>query len=1013
MKTPKLRSDIFLHLKYFLIFFFPFSLFISGVTFILYYSDSKNEKLITETREKYTLSLLAQVVANDFKSVLSDLMILSTKNELQAMLIRTSRSEAHRKALAQEYLHYAARKKLYDQIRFLDAAGMERVRINFNKGAPFIIPDKLLQSKGQRYYFKETFQLKRGEVFISPFDLNIEHGAIERPLKPTIRFGTPVFDIARQKRGIVIVNYRGETLINNLERSFGNSPGILMLLNSEGYWLKGPIPENEWGFMFEQRKKKTFGNAFPEAWQRISARREGTFYTSDGLFTFTTVSPLSIARQLGFGIGDVDNSLPASSDIKAYSWKIVSHIKPALLNAMSQNALSQLIMLNSLFIPILAVFSLILAHAIVKRKATEESLTKERNLLRTLIDAVPDYINVKDLSGRFIIVNKAIIKFFKQMAADKPGEIELLGKTDADVYPSEIARQHNIEDQTIIRSGHPLINREETLTDKKNGIERQMATSKIPLKNNRGEIRGLLELTRDITEQKQAEKRLHQAKEAAEAANRAKSEFLANMSHEIRTPMNAVLGFTELLNDLIADPLQKSHLKSIESGGLTLMTLINDILDMSKIEAGKMDIQAEPFNMVAVIQELSRMFRTKIEEKGLKWNVEIASDFPANLILDEMRIRQVLFNLIGNAVKFTDSGLITLSARALLSGHDPHQCKIILAVADTGDGIADDQKALIFEAFRQQEGHSARQYEGTGLGLAITKRLVEIMGGTVTVESEQGRGSRFEIVFPKVMIAPGEALLHSEKPEDERQIHFDSATLLLVDDVRTNRMVLRAFLRETGISVIEAKNGKEALLLAQEHLPDMILLDIRMDGMDGYEVLNRLKKINNLKTVPIIAFTAAASKQELDKMIDHGFNGYLYKPVRRSELLRIITRHISYAAVAETHVKPSPAIDKNKETLTLAYEHQSPAPDDLSPEAMVFLNGELTELWKTVRHSGSFEEIEAFANQVSSFGQKNQSERFIQFGNELSMHASAFEVDRIEASMELFPQLAESLNWWK
>jgi len=994
MNMIKPRSDIFLQLKFFLIFFCPFAILISGVTFALYYFESNSDKLIAETREKYTLSLLAQIVTNDFKTVLSDLMILSTKNELQAMLIRTSGIDAHRKALAQEYLHYAARKKIYDQIRFLNAAGMERVRINFNKGAPLIVTDSLLQSKSQRYYFKETFQLKRDEIFISPFDLNIEHGTIELPLKPMIRFGTPVFDMARQKRGIVLVNYRGATLIRNLERSFVNSPGILMLLNKDGYWLKGPISENEWGFMYENRKNKTFGNAFSEAWRQISAHREGTFYTTDGLFTFTTVSPLSIAHQFRF----VD---------KDYTWKIVSHIKPAVLDAMSQKAFNKLVTLNSLLIPLLALLSLILTHAIVKRKAMEESLTEERNLLRTLIDAVPYYVKVKDLHGRYIILNKTVIRFLKNKTSDEPDENELLGKKDSDFFPPETAKQYDIEDLHIIESGKSVIDREETFADKKGDVNHQMATSKIPLKNSRGKIRGLLEFSRDITEHKETEEKLRLAKEAAETANLAKSEFLANMSHEIRTPMNAVLGFTEILNDLITDPLQKKYLKSIENSGQTLMMLINDILDLSKIEAGKTDIYAKPFSLFTVIRELSRIFDNKITEKGLEWDVKIASDFPANLVLDEIRIRQVLFNLIGNAVKFTDSGSILLEARAVFSDHEPEQCKIVLAVTDTGDGIADDQKALIFEAFTQQNVHSARQYEGTGLGLAISKRLVEMMGGAITLKSEPGKGSRFEIVLPNVTIDQSEDVSLRQKPRVGRQLNFESTTLLVVDDVRTNRMMLKAFLRDTGISVLEAENGEKALAMAKLHIPDMILLDIRMNGMDGYEVMERLKTADDLKTIPVVAFTAAAAKQDRDKIIDHGFDGYLYKPVRRSELLRQITRHLSYAAIEETGGKPSPPIEKTEEFSTLASEHSSEISAEISVEAMAFLNGDLTELWKAVRRSGSFEEIEAFANKVSSFGLKYNLDRFNQFGNNLTMQVETFEVDGIEKSMELFPRLAD------
>jgi len=261
--------------------------------------------------------------------------------------------------------------------------------------------------------------------------------------------------------------------------------------------------------------------------------------------------------------------------------------------------------------------------------------------------------------------------------------------------------------------------------------------------------------------QKQAEARekaLKQAKEVAEAANRAKSEFLANMSHEIRTPLNAIIGFSELLSSLITEKKHKSYLSSIQIAGKTLLTLINDILDLSKIEAERLSIQSEPINPILILTELEQIFAVKIAEKRLEFIVDIDKDLPPTLVLDQTRLRQVLFNLLGNAIKFTEQGYIKLSAHKKRSQeNDSRKVDLIIAVADTGIGIPEDQQDIIFESFQQQDGQSTRKYGGTGLGLAITKRLVEMMNGQISVRSQEDQGSEFEITLRDVEVPTTES----------------------------------------------------------------------------------------------------------------------------------------------------------------------------------------------------------------------------------------------------------------
>ncbi|MCI0470343.1 MAG: ATP-binding protein, partial [Candidatus Aminicenantes bacterium] len=331
----------------------------------------------------------------------------------------------------------------------------------------------------------------------------------------------------------------------------------------------------------------------------------------------------------------------------------------------------------------------------------------------------------------------------------------------------------------------------------------------------------------NITEKKQAEE-LKIARDTAEAANKAKSEFLANVSHEIRTPMNAILGFAELLGDQVIGGTQKEYLSAISSSGKTLLSLINDILDLSKIEAGKLELHEDNVSIHSVLAEIKNIFSREIEKKELDFQIEIDPYLPDRVLLDEIRLRQVLLNLMGNAVKFTDAGYIKLSVN--LDFKDEHQriLDVIFSVRDTGSGIPADQLDLIFDAFKQLQRKDSKKIRGTGLGLSITKRLVEMMGGEISVASEFNKGSTFTVKFREVAVAQSVPESGAESKNVTEVIDFDRASVLIADDIESNRAVLKGFLSRTAITVIEAENGKEAIDYAHKYKPDLIVMDIRM-----------------------------------------------------------------------------------------------------------------------------------------------------------------------------------------
>ncbi len=501
----------------------------------------------------------------------------------------------------------------------------------------------------------------------------------------------------------------------------------------------------------------------------------------------------------------------------------------------------------------------------------------------------------------------------------------------------------------------------------------------------------------DITIQKEYEEKLLKAIEKAEQANQAKSEFLANMSHEIRTPMNAILGFSEALFHKIKDEGQQKMLKSILASGNLLLSLINDILDMSKIEAGKLEFDLQPLDIQNIANEIVQIFSEKARKKGISLSAGIVNDMPGFLRLDEVRIRQILLNLVSNAIKFTEKGYIQI--RIHFERHTSKLGKLIFDVEDTGIGIPESQQEIIFEAFRQQSGQSNRKYEGTGLGLAITKRLVEKMNGHIDLHSIPGKGSRFTVVIDNVKIETSRHLTEEPASENEKKVIFNKTTIMIVDDVKINIKAIENLLDSSNITFIEADNGEMALEILNHHQPDIILMDLRMPVMDGFEVSRIIRNQQSTKHIPIIAYTASVFEQKLtDKEFD--FDGILFKPVSRKKLEEELKKYLSFHVVATTIVAKS-----NILKLPL-----SPEQIQALPEIIEILEQQLLPLWEPIKNKLLIFRIEEF---ITALDQKTSGFDIPQIKTYIAhMRSSidAIDLESIENSIKTFPDLINNLK---
>jgi two-component system sensor histidine kinase/response regulator len=631
-------------------------------------------------------------------------------------------------------------------------------------------------------------------------------------------------------------------------------------------------------------------------------------------------------------------------------------------------------------------------EATLALRQSSEVLSRERALLRSLIDSIPDLIFAKDIRGIYVTSNKAFAKLLGRTADD------VVGKTDLDIFPADFAVSCRERDADMLKSGAITTNEEEiTYPD---GRVAQVETSKIPFIADDGELYGLIGVSRDITERKKTERALaieretlqrildaspvgvaittdnvarftnprmeemfalrvgaavpdfyvlpeqrktlldeldregivrdfgvqlrgphgeirdslttlvhmeyegrqgvlgwvvdvtelkkiqtalSEAKIAAEDASKAKADFLANMSHEIRTPMNAVIGLAHLCLKTDLSSKQRDYVGKIHNAGTSLLSIINDILDFSKIEAGKLDIENVSFEIDSVMNNISTMVAQKIQDKGLELLFNISPDIPPALLGDPTRLGQVLINLLGNAVKFTERGEIHLVGEVL--ERTGTKVKLRFSVKDTGIGMTEEQASRLFQAFSQADTSTSRKYGGTGLGLAISKRLVELMGGSIWVVSEPGQGSTFSVT--------GWFGFSDTAPRRMVPAQLGSLKALVVDDSAAAREVLVDLLMTIGGEVEQVASGAEAIHAVKQADAgrpfDLVLLDWRMPGLDGVETARRIRADGSLQRVPATVIVTAFGREEVRSEADGaGVDGFLVKPVNRSMLVDML-----------------------------------------------------------------------------------------------------------------------------
>ncbi|OIR13721.1 autoinducer 2 sensor kinase/phosphatase LuxQ [mine drainage metagenome] len=600
-----------------------------------------------------------------------------------------------------------------------------------------------------------------------------------------------------------------------------------------------------------------------------------------------------------------------------------------------------------------------IARDITEKKRLENEVRQASIYNRSLIEASLDPLVTISPEGKITDVNEGSIK------ATGVRREELIG-TDFSDYFTEPEKARAGYLQVLSRgyvTDYPLTIRH------RNGTLTDVLYNASVYKNADGKILGVFAAARDVTEQKAAQEELRRykdhleevvqmrtadlvlARNAAEAANRAKSVFLANMSHELRTPLNAILGFSNLMRkDALLRHEQREDLDIINRSGEHLLTLINDVLEMAKIEAGRVELEIAPIDLGSLVRDVTDMMHVRAQEKGLQLLVDQSSEFPRYIKGDAARLRQVMINLIGNAVKFTEQGGITLRL-GVIANTTPH---LLIEVEDTGIGIKPEDQKKLFEPFVQL-GESAMQ-KGTGLGLTITRQYVQLMGGTISFESTPGKGSIFQVELPLEKIEAHDVAM----PESMSMREVTSLApgqpeyrILIVEDQLENQLLLTQLMKSVGFPVKVAENGARAVEIFQSWQPHLIWMDRRMPVMDGMEATRRIRKLPGGKSVKIVAVTASAFKEQREEMLDSGMDDFVRKPYRFSEIYECLTKQLGVKYVYADAATTEPASEVA-----------------LTPEMLAVLPSELRHELHDALESLEGERIDAAIRQVTAHDAK-------------------------------------------
>lgn len=711
--------------------FIPSVLILAAIIFTITFFKNKSEHTLYWQSEQNIVDVRIADIDNEISHVINDLKILSTSTTLQRYFNEDQKKEAYEN-LVSDFFSFTKNRKLYDQVRYIDTTGQEIIRINYNNANPVIVANQALQNKAKRYYFTDAIKLNKNNIYISPFDLNIEDGVIETPYKPMIRLAIPVYNEMGIKQGLIVLNYFGGIILKN-KLNFKNEviDNKLMLLNSESYWLKGPTTEHEWAFMFGDKKNLNFQNKYSVEWETISEEFSGQFETENGLFTFKTIYPVKEKLQTSTGSPYANQPSEKQFSSSEYYWKVVSYIPHETLYQQQHknNLLAIIVFICIAIISFLTAWKI--AHYKNMQKLSSFALEESEKKYGLLFSNILQPIWLVNKNGKIVQFNKTayeVLEYTKEEFENLTIP-EIDTSDDINEVKNKIAKLFEFQNLTF-----------ETEQKTKSGKIINVVANSTLLKIDFTDI--ILVSFHDITELRNAEKRLIEKKNALEKSNSTKDTFISILAHDLRSPFSSLKGFSEMLlldfKNFDKDEIKKM-IGYIHTSAKETYNLLDNLLEWSRSQRDSIPFNPYKTSLYPIINETCLLSDFSAKEKNTKIIINVAKDIEADF--DTEMMKTVIRNIINNAVKFTENGAITISAI-----NDENN--VTIEISDTGTGMTQETIDSLFVIGKTQSKTGTKGEKGTGFGLLLCKEFIDKHNGTIKVQSTKGEGSLFTIQIP-------------------------------------------------------------------------------------------------------------------------------------------------------------------------------------------------------------------------------------------------------------------------
>jgi len=809
----------------------------------------------------------------------------------------SDRYETWRQQLEQLYIAYLQANPHYLQIRLIGIAnnGKELVRAERKAGVLQVTPTDQLQFKGDRNYFQTASKLNPGQVYTSEFDLNREFGKLEMPIVPTVRVATPVYAEDGRLFGLVVINIDSNSILPQVgERLPANYSAYIV--NQDGDFLLHPDPARTFGF--DRGKRYRWEDEFKAVSQFTLGEQGSVQIWKNQAGNLLHV----VQHQEVLGVEGAEHRLTVLTTVNETA--IIESVASA----------RQITLITMLVISCITAGFLYLYGLSTRR---ERQVMMEQSRLAAIVASSSDAIVGTTPQGDVLSWNEASERMFGY------SEGEAVGRSLTELIGSPQLLSEQVRLTAAIERGE-TVPHFATTRRHRDGTTLDVSIAVSPVREAGGKVTAVAQTIRDISQEKANESRILSlnanleqqvaertaqlliAKDRAEVASQAKSKFVANMSHEIRTPMNAVLGITHLLANTPLSADQSKYLQMLRGAGESLLEILNDVLDFSKIEAGRLEVASTPFLLRDVLNALANIMSISAVNKDLELVIGVEPDVPQAFIGDALRLQQVLVNLVGNAIKFTEQGEVVVFVQRL--GGDEDIINLCFRVRDTGIGMSSEQQACLFSPFSQADTSITRRFGGTGLGLAISKRLVSLMGGTLTLESTVGVGSEFQVT---IALRQNSAI----EPMPQPQSAMGELRILVVDDNETSREYLCKMIVGWKWQVDGVASGEQALeqvraLELRGERYDAMIVDWQMPGLNGLETLQRIRGILPAHTQPMIIMVNAFDQGRL--MLEPAsaqIDAVLIKPVTSSHLFDTLHE------VLKARIDPSRSVPFDSENL--------------------------------------------------------------------------------------------------